>query len=84
MGAHTLFSPICCTPPTPTRGAHTVLGSAILLYIYTLVQSGKKRGKIVHPNNIQKRRMLSKAIEIMIIAGMENHVYKFGDATVIM
>ena len=42
-------------------------------------EAHKKRGKIVHPNDIQKRRMLSKTVEIMIIAGMENHVYKFGN-----
>ena len=42
MGAHTLLSPICSTPWHHLRllsCAHTVLGSAILLYIYTLVQS---------------------------------------------
>ena len=38
--AHTLLRPVCClTLPTHTRGAHTVLGSVVLLYIYTLVQS---------------------------------------------
>ena len=42
-------------------------------------EAHKKRGKIVHPNDIQKRRMLSKTVEIMIIAGMENHVYRFGN-----
>ena len=48
----------------------------------------KKRGKTVQkeiippmktPNEIQKRKMLSKAVEIMIIVGMENHVYQFGN-----
>ena len=32
---------------------------------------------VKYPDDTQKRRMLSKTVEIMIIAGMENHVYKF-------
>ena len=31
------------------------------------------------PTNIEKRNMLGKSIEIMIIATLENHIYKFGD-----
>ena len=32
---------------------------------------------VKYPDDTQKLRMLSKSVEIMIIAGMENHVYKF-------
>ena len=34
---------------------------------------------VKYPDDIQKRRMLSKTVEIMIIVGMENHVYIFGN-----
>ena len=30
-----------------------------------------------YPNNLEKRKMIGKMIEIMALAGMENHVYKF-------
>ena len=29
------------------------------------------------PNDIQKRRMLGHTMQIMILAGMENHIYRF-------
>ena len=32
-----------------------------------------------NPNELEKRSMLSKMMEIMILVVMENHVYKFGD-----
>ena len=31
------------------------------------------------PNDVEKRNMLAKSIEIMIIATLESHVYKFGN-----
>ena len=31
------------------------------------------------PTNLEKRNMLAKSVEIMIIATMENHVYRFGN-----
>ena len=31
------------------------------------------------PNNVEKRKLLAKSIEIMIIITLENHVYKFGN-----
>ena len=34
---------------------------------------------IRNPSNLEKRNMLAKSVEIMIIATMENHVYRFGN-----
>jgi hypothetical protein len=31
------------------------------------------------PDKIEERTMIGKVIEIMVIVGMENHVYKFGN-----
>ena len=31
------------------------------------------------PDDVEKRKMLAIALEIMIVAGMKNHVYKFGN-----
>ena len=32
-----------------------------------------------NPTSVEKRNMLSKSVEIMIITSLENHVYKFGN-----
>ena len=37
------------------------------------------RKPLREPNKIEKRNMLAKSIEIMIIITLENHVYKFGN-----
>ena len=34
---------------------------------------------IRNPTNLEKRNMLAKSVEIMIIATLENHIYKFGN-----
>jgi hypothetical protein len=34
---------------------------------------------IRNPTNIEKRNMLAKSVEIMIIATLENHIYIFGN-----
>ena len=34
---------------------------------------------VKEPNDIQKRRMLGQTMQIMMLAGMENHIYRFGN-----